>query len=716
MLKKLKLGELKEVANTIYQEFRSQRPADLVKKHQLEELEIFKKVTLTEDRRIIDFEDKRVVDCVCGHSQLDVYSGWYTSGKKNVCEKCGGVTSAFVKLVDIINKDGVIAVVNYIVSKHLNKKDDDLKKEYSLNVRDFIAYSDGHVVSYYNSKIGNHLPRVKDVYESLMSAASRSDEEKVTKIIANEEVDSCLSEIKTIIDKKEDAKRSNSGKTKRAQLTEEFLEKAKEIKDIPVERFLYVTVKNDNIAIKIDETGKTEFPYILESNGYRNNILVNTETNEKYPIDYRNNYSGCLFDFLKFYRDKFNNLFGVKYQKALRFDKSTETLNACYEITGGFFFKENGEAMILDSLGSTISTSNYWGHAYAFYKPDELLEELEKSNQNTYSIRFAFNQSGNEPFETEDDEIVNGDYKAMSIKKLSNMSRSIIDYPFIESLYKTGFSSMANEFSDVNRQVSGLKGARSIYEILGFKNKMFVKEMAKRNPSYTELKHAANIFELDKKKSPIEVTLWFVDNYLVSQNGHIREILQHVPTLARLKEYLENVKDYQCIDYRHTITIFADYLRMASRLGYNLNSKNILYPSSLKKEHDIATFSYNAIKEEMDLKEFQESVNSYKRLEYEEEKKDGLMVIAPEKPEDVIGEGKSLHHCVASYVSRVKDRRSQIMFIRHKETPDESYYTVEINTDEVIIQVRGLQNQLPGNDVKKFISEWAAKRRLIENY
>ena len=50
-----------------------------------------------------------------------------------------------------------------------------------------------------------------------------------------------------------------------------------------------------------------------------------------------------------------------------------------------------------------------------------------------------------------------------------------------------------------------------------------------------------------------------------------------------------------------------------------------------------------------------------------------------------------------------------ILFIRKKEEPEESYYTVEVREGEVV-QVRGKYNADPKEDVKKFMNTF--KKRI----
>jgi hypothetical protein len=54
-------------------------------------------------------------------------------------------------------------------------------------------------------------------------------------------------------------------------------------------------------------------------------------------------------------------------------------------------------------------------------------------------------------------------------------------------------------------------------------------------------------------------------------------------------------------------------------------------------------------------------------------------VVLPTKGQDLVKEGVEMHHCVGGYVDKVADGRTLIVFIRHKDTPDQCYITAQIN-------------------------------------
>ena len=57
------------------------------------------------------------------------------------------------------------------------------------------------------------------------------------------------------------------------------------------------------------------------------------------------------------------------------------------------------------------------------------------------------------------------------------------------------------------------------------------------------------------------------------------------------------------------------------------------------------------------------------------------VVVVPTCAKDIVDEGKNMHHCVGNYVDRVVNGEDYIVFIRHKDTPDQCYITCEVYTN-----------------------------------
>jgi hypothetical protein len=86
-------------------------------------------------------------------------------------------------------------------------------------------------------------------------------------------------------------------------------------------------------------------------------------------------------------------------------------------------------------------------------------------------------------------------------------------------------------------------------------------------------------------------------------------------------------------------------------------------------------------------------------------------IIIPECVKDIIKEGDSLSHCVASYVDDVIKEKCRLVFLRYRETPEESLITIEVRNG-VVRQVKGKGNRRPIVEEIEFVKAWAKKKEL----
>lgn len=83
---------------------------------------------------------------------------------------------------------------------------------------------------------------------------------------------------------------------------------------------------------------------------------------------------------------------------------------------------------------------------------------------------------------------------------------------------------------------------------------------------------------------------------------------------------------------------------------------------------------------------------------------DTYVLVAPTSKEDLLIEGKTLNHCVYSYINRMGLLETTILFLRKKGYEDSPYYTVEIK-DGQITQCRSTNNQDPAN-IANYVQDW----------
>lgn len=203
---------------------------------------------------------------------------------------------------------------------------------------------------------------------------------------------------------------------------------------------------------------------------------------------------------------------------------------------------------------------------------------------------------------------------------------------------------------------------------------------------------------------------WQMENHV---SRDLTPVLEHV-TAHRLMRYLDG--QYAFLQYRQTryhaqryrdmqsvASEYRDYLDMCAKQNYDMRNSFVLYPKDLQKSHDRVA---HRIKLKMDAQMRRDFKAAYDRimdsLDYEYE---GLKIVYPAAPEDIIREGNALHHCVGGYVDRVARRECMIVFLRRCEDEAKPYYTVEIRGGKAV-QVRGMRNEAATPEVERFISRW----------
>ena len=157
---------------------------------------------------------------------------------------------------------------------------------------------------------------------------------------------------------------------------------------------------------------------------------------------------------------------------------------------------------------------------------------------------------------------------------------------------------------------------------------------------------------------------------------------------------------------------YLDYLDLLKDLGIDpTGDENLITPKDLTIAHDNAVELLNILKEEQRRKEtelleaqYQKTLATREKLQAEV---DGFVFLLPKKLDDLIAEGKALHHCVggSGYVRRHKNGETTIIFVRPAEKPTTPFFTMEYRGGK-IIQLRGKHNQDPPKEVEIAANHW----------
>lgn len=192
-------------------------------------------------------------------------------------------------------------------------------------------------------------------------------------------------------------------------------------------------------------------------------------------------------------------------------------------------------------------------------------------------------------------------------------------------------------------------------------------------------------------------------------------ILRHT-TPHKMMKYLEQQRadanaqhQWRYKSMQNLVTEYRDYIEMSEKLGDDLTNTFVLFPKHLTEAHDAAT-ARQKIKLSKELR--RDFRIAYKRVQaHLDFEQDGLKMVYPTDPDEIVHEGQELHHCVANYVDKVAKQECLILFLRHCDSPEKPFYTVEVRNRKVE-QVRGYKNEAPTPEVTSFMSAW--ERQVLQ--
>jgi hypothetical protein len=181
---------------------------------------------------------------------------------------------------------------------------------------------------------------------------------------------------------------------------------------------------------------------------------------------------------------------------------------------------------------------------------------------------------------------------------------------------------------------------------------------------------------------------------------------------------------YESMNERESFSWLRDYYRIAKDISVMNNVKPEKYPKMLKSKHDILMNLRNSMKREIDEKKF--ALALYPELSFESKKKSVKYVITtPTTGKDLVLEGSKLGHCVGDYIADIADKKTKIVFMRLKESPEVPLVTVEVKSiigENGIVgnitQALGTGNRYTTPEEKTFLQLYAKEMKLgfrVEN-
>lgn len=198
-----------------------------------------------------------------------------------------------------------------------------------------------------------------------------------------------------------------------------------------------------------------------------------------------------------------------------------------------------------------------------------------------------------------------------------------------------------------------------------------------------------------------ETEIKYLNNYRLCNYESLKNVYEILnEKFDKVSRYLEK-NDATMSDY-------YDYLKNLKELHVIINKKSA-FPDNFWKAHDEVVVEY--AKEKAKLKDIQ---NKEKEIKYKEIKEksiyqpliiNDLLIRLPESLEEIKIEGILQNNCVNSYVNRILDKQTNVLFGRKVSRPDIPYITIEIKDNRV------LQARYKGN-----INCTAEDTKTIESY
>ena len=266
------------------------------------------------------------------------------------------------------------------------------------------------------------------------------------------------------------------------------------------------------------------------------------------------------------------------------------------------------------------------------------------------------------------------------------------EYPQIELLVKGGLSNLATSKMIVKKCAKDKKFAKWLLQ-----NKEEVKRCG-----YTS--SLINAYKLNKSIREI----YKFDSF--------KKAFDRPENFKQLKEMFTGKERIKFLNYlinQHADgSSYSDYLDACRYLGIDMNEDKNRYPHNFKKWHDIRIDQYHtqkALDDEKARKDLYKTFNKVanKYMSLQRKLKDNFIMIIAKSPDELILEGKTLHHCVGrmNYDQKFAREESLIFFVRDKNNPQTPLVTVEYSLiNHKVLQCYAEYNRQPKQDILNFVN------------
>ena len=181
--------------------------------------------------------------------------------------------------------------------------------------------------------------------------------------------------------------------------------------------------------------------------------------------------------------------------------------------------------------------------------------------------------------------------------------------------------------------------------------------------------------------------------------------------ILRILRYFQDHPDYNYFLYR-------DYLNLChyeNIFDYGLLPDNLQAAHDtmmrLKSERDNANVQ-ETFQQQLDKPEYQKLATNSDDEDNEVFEEDEFLILLPVESDDLYREGYAMHNCVRSYTNAVCRGITRIVFLRKKDEPGKSLGTIEVSSNNHLVQAKAFANGHLGRQAQLFVRKWAKVKKL----
>lgn len=293
--------------------------------------------------------------------------------------------------------------------------------------------------------------------------------------------------------------------------------------------------------------------------------------------------------------------------------------------------------------------------------------------------------------------------------------------PQIEILVKLGMTDIVEKLVKCYYGIVADENARRPDQFLGIRKERVQQLIKKKGDT-----HLLEVMQMERRQGK---------NWTDTQIEHLAETglsgtqVAMATRYMTLQKLLNRIEKYAGCEYgtgcysaseriRHTAITYADYLSMRVNAGYDLSNSVYQQPRDLEAAHNKLVMESNKAKMDRHLEEvaerYPEIRKSYKKLRNKYYYEDDRYIIRPARSaEEIVMEGRLLHHCVGGniYLGKHNTGQTYILMLRFREEPDVPYITVEIDAkNPKILQWYGDKDRKPDKEnMRKWLNIWLKK-------